>query len=63
MLKNAAVAGLGIWAGDMVATAAMGMLPVGADGNVNPWLARGVRYGVAGLVVVFALKQFGARKG
>lgn len=61
-VRNAAVAGAGIFVGDMVASVVVGALPRAADGSINPMLERVVRYGISGLVVVIALKQFGAKK-
>jgi hypothetical protein len=61
-LRNAAVAGLGIWAGEIAAGFVVPMLPKGADGGVNPMVEKVVRYGLTGLVVVFALKTLGKRK-
>lgn len=57
-----AVAGLGIWAGEMAAGFVVPMLPKGADGGVNPMVEKAVRYGLTGLVVIFALKTLGSKR-
>lgn len=62
-LRNVAVAAGGVWVGEMVAGFVGPMLPKSADGGVNPLLEKTVRYGLTGVVVLFALKALGGRKG
>lgn len=57
-----AVIGLGVWAGEMAAGFVVPMLPKGADGAVNPMVERIARFGLTGVVVLFALKTLGKKK-
>lgn len=61
-LRNVAVVAVGVWAGEMAAGLAVPMLPKSADGGVNPLLEKTVRYGLTGVVVLFALRTLGTRK-
>ncbi len=61
-LRNVAVIGLGVWAGEMAAGFVVPMLPKGADGAVNPLVEKAAKYGLTAVVVLFALKSLGSRK-
>jgi hypothetical protein len=61
-LRNVAVIGLGVWAGDMVGGLVVPMLPKSADGGVNPMVEKVVRFGLTGFVVLFALKTLGSKR-
>jgi hypothetical protein len=60
-IRNVAVVAGGVWAGEMLAGFVVPMLPKGADGGVNPMLEKAARYGLTGLVVLFALRSLGTR--
>lgn len=62
-LRNIAVAGAAVWAGEMAAGFVTPMLPKGPDGGVSPWLEKATRYGITGFVVIFALRTLGGKKG
>lgn len=63
LLKNAAIAGVGVWAGTYAAGFVQGVLPKKADGSPNVMLGNLIGYGVTGLAVIYALKLLGHRKG
>lgn len=63
MLRNVLVLGAGAWAGNKAADFVGGMLPRGADGNVNPVVDALARIVVVGLTAHFALKHLGHRRG
>jgi hypothetical protein len=63
VIRNVLVLGAGAWAGGKVADMVSGVLPRGADGNVNPMVDIVARIAVVGFTAHYALKLLGHRKG
>lgn len=59
LLRNAAVAGIGVALGDMLAGFVVPMIP---GTQTNPTVEKVARYALVGLTAYYALHLFGVRK-